>query len=117
MLGPPGSVGHGIQYDGFDLGIYGLSFLERQKSKPTLQVGLTVDGLTFVIQGRVISVDGRIQYMKKLKSKAQRPMKVGMEFTRIDPSDVFFIAQIIASKSTFGWPTYIEIDDSGERGT
>jgi hypothetical protein len=86
----------GAVYEGVDLSVYGMAFLVPQSiGLPEARVGAPIDRLFFDIDDRRVVVDAKVQYVK-FEGGEQAALKIGVEFTRIEPDDVWFLSSVIA---------------------
>jgi hypothetical protein len=73
-----------------------MSFLLNADGASRFTPGQTVQALRFQLNGKRIEVDGRVQYVGP--SEALLPdesHRVGVEFTRIDSGDLFFLCDYV----------------------
>jgi len=83
-----------------DLSAGGISFVVREGEDAVYQEGLDLRGISFALRGRKITCDGVIKHIKPLSARSRaQGIKIGVEFTKINPSDAHYIAAYVFEES------------------
>jgi hypothetical protein len=83
-----------------DLSAGGISFVVREGEDAVYQQDLDLRNITFTLRGRKITCDGIIKHIKELSDKSRtQGVKIGVQFTKINPADAHFIAAYVFEES------------------
>jgi hypothetical protein len=103
------------RFRGFDVSVDGLSFLMQPEGPAAVIPGTLLQNLCFTLEGRRLVVDARIQHVQAIQREGDSTpqMKIGVEFARINPDDVFFLSGFIVRRGNEG-PLQVKMKRSPE---